>query len=212
LITKYYKDAASFDVTVKALKDTSFEKLALDVRYQVCNDTFCLPPKTMRVTSAGAEQVGGLKVPPPDNSSAAANATPMQPVNGSPDSDLWGFVWLAVTLALLSLLTPCVFPMIPITVSYFTNHSSGSRAKAVRLATVYSLGIIATFTLLGMVLAIFVGAAGINLFAANPWVNLVITAIFLFFAFNLFGAYELTVPSGLLTNLDRLTRSAEGEG
>lgn len=211
LITKYYKDAATFDVTVKALNDTAFEKLALDVRYQVCNDTFCLPPKTVRITSAGSEQIGGLKVSSPDNS-ANTNAAPMQPVNGSPDSDLWGFIWLAATLGLLSLLTPCVFPMIPITISYFTNHSSGSRAKAVRLATVYSLGIIATFTLLGMVLAIFVGAAGINLFAANPWVNLVITAIFLFFAFNLFGAYELTVPSGLLTNLDRLTRSAEGEG
>ena len=62
--------------------------------------------------------------------------------------------------------------MIPITVSYFTNHSAGSRKKAVKLATVYSLGIIATFTILGMLLAIFVGAAGINLFAANPWVNL----------------------------------------
>ena len=102
--------------------------------------------------------------------------------------------------------------MIPITVSYFTNHSAGHRAKAVRMATIYSLGIIATFTLLGMLLAIFVGAAGINLFAANPWVNLLITAVFLFFAFNLFGAYEINVPTGLLTSLDRMTRSAEGEG
>ena len=51
-----------------------------------------------------------------------------------------------------------------------------------------------------MLLAIFVGAAGINLFAANPWINLFITAIFLFFAFNLFGAYEITIPTGILTN------------
>ena len=102
--------------------------------------------------------------------------------------------------------------MIPITVSYFTNHSAGSRAKSVKLATIYSLGIIATFTILGMLIAIFVGAAGINLFAANPWINLLITAIFLFFAFNLFGAYELTIPTGVLTKLDSLTRSKEGEG
>ena len=102
--------------------------------------------------------------------------------------------------------------MIPITVSYFTSHSAGSRAKSVKFATVYSLGIIATFTLLGMLLAIFVGAAGINLFAANPWINLFITAIFLFFAFNLFGAYEITIPTGVLTKLDSLTRSNEGEG
>jgi thiol:disulfide interchange protein DsbD len=63
-----------------------------------------------------------------------------------------------------------------------------------------------------MLLAIFVGAAGINLFAANPWVNILITAIFLFFAFNLFGAYEITVPTGVLTKLDAITRSKEGEG
>ncbi|MGI8495050.1 MAG: protein-disulfide reductase DsbD family protein, partial [Pyrinomonadaceae bacterium] len=112
----------------------------------------------------------------------------------------------------LSLLTPCVFPMIPITVSYFTNHSSRSRAKAVKLAAVYSFGIIATFTLLGMLLAIFVGAAGINIFAANPYVNLLITGIFLFFAFNLFGSYEIAIPTKLLTRLDNLTRSQEGEG
>ena len=102
--------------------------------------------------------------------------------------------------------------MIPITVSYFTNHSGKNRAKAVKLATIYSVGIIATFTILGMLLAIFVGAAGINLFAANPWVNIIITAIFLFFAFNLFGAYEINVPTSFLTKLDNLTRSKEGEG
>jgi thiol:disulfide interchange protein DsbD len=102
--------------------------------------------------------------------------------------------------------------MIPITVSYFTNHSSRSRAKAIKLAGVYSIGIIATFTILGMLLAIFVGAAGINLFAANPYINLLIAGIFLFFAFNLFGAYEITIPTNVLTRLDNLTRSQEGEG
>jgi thiol:disulfide interchange protein DsbD len=102
--------------------------------------------------------------------------------------------------------------MIPITVSYFTNHSAGNRAKAFRMALVYSLGIIGTFTILGMLLAIFVGAAGINLFAANPYVNILIAGIFLFFAFNLFGAYEITIPTGVLTKLDNLTRSKEGEG
>ncbi len=208
LETKFYTDKADFQFSAKAKKAATFEQLALDVRFQLCNDTFCLPPKTVRVSTKGTEAIGR---------SAAAKTVEtkgeiLTPVNGSPDQDLWGFVWLAATLGLLSLLTPCVFPMIPITVSYFTNHSSGSRGKAVKLATIYSLGIIATFTLLGMLLAIFVGAAGINLFAANPWVNILITAIFLFFAFNLFGAYEIAVPSSLLTKLDRITRGSEGEG
>ena len=112
----------------------------------------------------------------------------------------------------LSLLTPCVFPMIPITVSYFTNHAAGSRTKSVRLAIVYSIGIIATFTILGMLLAVFVGAAGIQIFSANPWINIVIAAIFLIFAFNLFGAFEIRIPARLLTGLDALTRRKEGEG
>ena len=132
--------------------------------------------------------------------------------NSQQTGDLWAFIWLAATLGALSLLTPCVFPMIPISVSYFTNHSAGSRSRSIRLATIYSLGIVATFTLLGMLLALFVGAAGINLFAANPWVNILIAGIFLFFAFNLFGAYEITVPTSVLTKLDSFTRSHEGEG
>jgi thiol:disulfide interchange protein DsbD len=102
--------------------------------------------------------------------------------------------------------------MIPITVSYFTNQASKEKSKALKLALIYSLGIIATFSVLGMLLAVFVGAAGINLFAANPWVNLLIAGIFLFFAFNLFGAYEIAIPTSILSKLDKITRAKEGEG
>lgn len=216
LETKYFTEGVTFSIPLKTIAETAASALSLDVRFQLCNDTLCLPPKTVRVSFAGSEDVrkavsgqqsavGAEQIPP--------NTAALQPAaNSPPPTDIWTFFWLAVSLGALSLLTPCVFPMIPITVSYFTNHSSGSRSKAVRLATIYSLGIIATFTLLGMLLAIFVGAAGINLFAANPWINLLITGIFLFFAFNLFGAYEITIPSGILTKLDSLTRSSEGEG
>jgi len=63
-----------------------------------------------------------------------------------------------------------------------------------------------------MLLAVAFGAAGINLFAANPWVNLAIGAIFLFFAFNLFGFYEISIPASVLTKLDKITRTEEGKG
>lgn len=223
LQTKYFKDRADFGLTLKAREDTSADNAAVDVRFQLCNDTYCLPPKTVRVSFAGVEDVKGLAAGAQqravDDQGAASQrgavTSPAAPSNAGdkdPSSDLWAFIWLAATLGALSLLLPCVFPMIPITVSYFTNHSTGSRSRAVRLATIYSLGIIGTFTLLGMLLAVFVGAAGINLFAANPWINLFITAVFLFFAFNLFGAYEINIPTGLLTRLDQLTRSHEGEG
>jgi len=102
--------------------------------------------------------------------------------------------------------------MIPITVSYFMNHSQGDRAKTIKLATVYSVGIIATFSLLGMLLAVTLGAAGITLFAANPWVNLLIAAIFILFAFNLLGFFEIAIPASVLTKLDKITRAEEGKG
>ena len=215
--TKFFINSVEFTVTIMATGETSSDELALDARFQLCNDTLCLPPKTVRVTFAGSEDV---KKSAPSGTSAtntsALNASTSTvrppPVTSNQPTDLWSFFWLAVSLGALSLLTPCVFPMIPITVSYFSNHSAGSRSKSVKLAAIYSFGIIATFTLLGMLIAIFVGAAGINLFAANPWINLLITGIFLFFAFNLFGAYEITIPTGVLTKLDSLTRSKEGEG
>ena len=212
--TKYFENSATFNVPLKSTVDTAGDELSLDVRFQLCNDTFCLPPKTVRVSFTGAEDVkkSGISNQQPTVNNQANTGTTNKLTPVQQEGSIWAFIWLAMTLGGLSLLTPCVFPMIPITVSYFTNHSAGHRSKAVKLATVYSAGIVATFTLLGMLLAVFVGAAGINLFAANPWVNLLITAIFLFFAFNLFGAYEIAVPAKVLTRLDALTRSREGEG
>ncbi|HTH51164.1 MAG TPA: cytochrome c biogenesis protein CcdA [Pyrinomonadaceae bacterium] len=215
LQTRFFEKAVSFSVPLQASADGPLSALLLDVRFQLCNDTTCLPPRTVRVSFSGTEDV--KKNPAASATPAVGNAAPtagnQQPAtNNQTPADLGPFIWLAITLGALSLLTPCVFPMIPITVSYFTNHAGPNRARSIKLATVYSLGIVATFTILGMLLAIFVGAAGINLFAANPWVNILITAIFLFFAFNLFGAYEIRVPSAMLTKLDALTRSQEGEG
>jgi len=217
--TKFFAEKAEFTLPIKATSETNGDNLAVNVRFQVCDDKVCLPPKTVKVSFAGFEDVkksGQSSVvsgQPSETKESQTTSNEQLTTDHRPlTTDLWSFLWLAATLGALSLLTPCVFPMIPITVSYFTNHSSGNRSKAVKLATVYSLGIIGTFTILGMLLAIFVGAAGINLFAANPWVNLLITGIFLFFAFNLFGAYEITIPTGVLTKLDNLTRSKEGEG
>lgn len=209
LQTKFFQDSAEFSLPLRATADTIVDDLAIDVRFQLCNDTFCLPPKTVRVTFGGSEDVRRTATAPTPAGIATNN---QQLTTNQPPTDLWSFIWLAVTFGAISLLTPCVFPMIPITVSYFMKHSDGDHKRTIKLATVYSVGIIATFSLLGMLLAVAFGAAGINLFAANPWVNLAIGAIFLFFAFNLFGFYEISVPASLLTKLDNLTRTEEGKG
>lgn len=121
-----------------------------------------------------------------------------------------GFVWLAASAGALSLLTPCVFPMVPITVSYFTHHGAVNRRGAVRHAAVFGLGIVASFTALGLLLAVLLGATGVVLLAANPWVNLVLTAIFIAFALNLFGFYQIAVPSTWVSAFERGVRGGDG--
>jgi thiol:disulfide interchange protein len=116
------------------------------------------------------------------------------------------FIWLAASAGALSLLTPCVFPMVPITVSYFTSRTE----HGLRAALVFAAGIIATFTALGLTLAVVVGATGAAAFAASPWVNLFLAALFVAFALNLFGVWQVTVPSEWLTALDARVGRASG--
>src|SRR5215472_12495296 len=231
--TETYEDHAEFIVPVAVSSDThpGDQRLKIDVRFQVCNDTMCMPPTTEHLT-VPVKIEGPKSIPPaagksisqtqPLTSSAQQAAIPIgsnviekssqvAPVMhaGTARQSFGSFLWLAVLMGALSLLTPCVFPMIPMTVSYFVNHSGKSRRSAVNSALLYGLGIILTFTALGLLLAIIFGAGGVNKLAANPWVNLLITAIFLGFAFSLFGAYFIQVPPGLISKLDSLTRRKE---
>jgi thiol:disulfide interchange protein DsbD len=114
-------------------------------------------------------------------------------------STIWAYIGLAALMGGLSLLTPCVFPMVPITISYFTSQSGRTRREAAVQAIVYGLGIILTFTAVGFTLAVAFGASGLNRFAADPWLNLAITVMFLAFALSLFGVWEIALPSKLVT-------------
>lgn len=124
----------------------------------------------------------------PDMAAASAQA-----------ASFMNYVLLAAAMGFLSLLTPCVFPMVPITVSYFTARAGKTRREAVTQALVYGAGIVMTFSAVGLALALFLGASGLNQFAANPWVNLGITALFLGFALSLFGTVNIALPSSMVT-------------
>lgn len=118
-----------------------------------------------------------------------------------------GFLWLAASTGVLSLLTPCVFPMVPVTIAYFSNPHD-RRSSGVRRALLFGLGIVGTFTVLGLALAAVFGAAGLNRFAADPWVNLTLAALFLLFAANLFGWLQLRLPWQVVNAVDRSAREA----
>ena len=146
---------------------------------------------------------------PPQSKSGLASGD-AQDVENAKAKGFWAYVGLAMSVGALALLTPCVFPMIPITVSFFTKRPTISKSRGVFDALIYSFGIIFTFTVLGLILAVTLGAAGINQFAANPFINILIALIFIVFAFNLFGMFEIIIPSGVLTSLTN--KSQQGSG
>ena len=107
------------------------------------------------------------------------------------------FLLFSFGMGFLSLLTPCVFPMIPITVSYFTKEGEKENNNPVTNACIYAFGIIIIFTCLGLLLSFTIGASGAGDLAANPWVNLFIGGLFIYLAFSLFGYYEIQIPSSI---------------
>jgi thiol:disulfide interchange protein DsbD len=111
------------------------------------------------------------------------------------EKGILSFILFALGMGFLALLTPCVFPMIPITVSYFTKEGEKEGGKPFKSASIYALGIIIIFTSLGLILALTLGAAGANQIASSPWINLFIAGLFIYFAFSLFGHFEIQMPS-----------------
>ena len=105
-------------------------------------------------------------------------------------------------MGLLSLLTPCVLPLVPLTVGFFSRSSSGGAgARPVGQALAFGAGMVATFAVVGLVVTAVFGAAGILRMATNPWVNLALAAMFVAFGLNLLGAFEIRLPWQLMTRL-----------
>lgn len=129
-------------------------------------------------------------------------------VGGAIANPLLGFLVLAALSALLALLTPCVFPMIPITVSFFTKQAEASSKSPVSMGLLYGFGIVASFTAMGVLFTFFVGGAGASNFALHGITQALIGILFLVFAFSLFGAFELQLPA----SFQNLVGRAQGKG
>jgi thiol:disulfide interchange protein len=118
------------------------------------------------------------------------------------DDNLWRLFLLSFVGGLVALLTPCVFPMIPLTVSFFTKNS-GSRAKGIRNAILYGLSIIAIYVFIGIVITGVFGPNTLNAMATNPYVNTIFFILFVVFAISFFGYFEITLPSSWSTSTDQ---------
>ena len=168
--------------------------------YQSCNNIICYPPMDQSVEFELIVETGEVRadrVNLLEESKIEVNTNELTSLDDAIAKGFWSFILLAASMGFVALLTPCVFPMIPITVSFFTQQGETSGKKPIKNALVYALGIITTFTLLGFLLAVFLGASGANQLASSPWVNLFIGALFIFFALSLFGMYEIQAPAKL---------------
>ncbi len=130
-------------------------------------------------------------------SGCGAGETP--PAGGA--STPWTIFIAGMLGGLLALLTPCVFPMIPMTVSFFTKRS-GNRAKGVRNALIYAISIILIYVTLGLLVTVTFGSDALNALASNAFFNLAFFIIFIVFAISFFGAFEITLPSWIINKAD----------
>lgn len=162
-----------------------------------------------RVDTAGS----GAAAIAPGKGDPATISSPSTPpeddLSKAREKGVLAYILAAGAGGLLALMTPCVFPMVPITVSVFTKRKHVSRGRSIRDAGIYSLGIILTFTVIGLVITAIFGASGLNKIAANPWVNIFIATVFVIMALNLFGMFEIQVPSSIVNRLNK--KSGQGD-
>ena len=125
---------------------------------------------------------------------AGRNAPPAQ-------GSLWFFAFGAFLAGLGALLTPCVFPLIPMTVSFFTS-GSDSRQRGILKAVVYGLSIIFVYVVLGLLVTILLGPDALNLISTHWLPNLIFFSVFVVFGLSFLGLFEITLPSGLVNKID----------
>lgn len=140
----------------------------------------------------------------PEKTKAAVAQTPAKqeiPVK-APQRSLWSIFFIAFLSGFAALLTPCVFPMIPMTVSFFTKQSK-SRAKGIRNAIFYGFSIIAIYVILGLIVTKIFGADALNALSTDVWFNLIFFVILIIFATSFLGAFEIMLPNSWGNKVDQ---------
>jgi thiol:disulfide interchange protein DsbD len=136
------------------------------------------------------------------NKGPVLNPDVTKPADYLSDESVWGYMLIAFVLGLTSLITPCVFPMIPMTVTFFLKDGQ-SKSKGIRMATVFGLSIIVIYTIVGTIFAALFGAEGLNALATHWLPNLLIFVLFIVFALSFLGLFEINAPYQLVNKADR---------
>lgn len=185
----WFEDEAIFTQKVKLTGDGG--KVVGALNYMTCDDKRCLPPEWVEFSFELGEKA------------SEANEVAVSSDKSELDNSSWLGIFFAGFLGgLLALLTPCVFPMIPLTVSFFTKQSK-SVAEGKRNGIIYGLAIVFLYTSLGVLVTWIFGKDALHDMSTNTYFNLFLFALLIVFALSFFGAFEITLPSSFANKLDK---------
>ncbi len=201
MVLKYFGKDVDFVQRIKLLNGGKLDIVA-EVEWMACDDTQCLPPDYLENTYT----VGEGKAVASENTTKEETKTEVSKVDkkekSSSNKGLISIFFLAFLGGFAALLTPCVFPMIPMTVSYFTKQSK-TKAKGISNAIIYGLSIIGIYVILGVGVSAMFGADALNALSTNVWFNLAFFVLLVVFAMSFFGAFEIVLPNKWLNAADK---------
>ncbi len=222
----WFEKSATFKQEIKVSNKTDF-KVKGTLEFMVCDDKQCLPPEEVEFTfdvKGVATSVSTTKTEEPktiveDTAVSKVNTVVTATVDTSKKdsvskiadtalsskdeekSSMWGIFFQGFLFGFVALLMPCIFPMIPLTVSFFTKQSK-SRAVGIRNALIYGLSIVVIYVGLGLGITILLGASALNELSSDAIFNLIFFLVLVIFATSFFGAFEITLPSSWSTKAD----------
>jgi len=190
---KSFSDKAEFRQKITSTS-TSFDVSGM-VNFMSCNNTTCSPPKDVEFIIKIGDQDKTVQTVSEDN-----KILPSEPVNSQ--SGLLKFFLLSLLAGFAGVLTPCVFPMIPMTVAFFSQGSE-NRAKSVIKAIIFGISIVVIYSLLGIIVSLTSAGAGFANTLSTHWIpNLLFFALFVLFAISFFGAFEIVLPNKWVSRAD----------
>lgn len=230
---KYFEKSAIFRQKIKILNAKDF-KLNCSVEFMVCDDEKCLPPEEVdfvlqvkgaegKSSTIPADTVSGMNKAG-DDTIAVASPEPLRlakdiipslplvdlnnPIGECGETQQISNAWLVFLFGfiggLFALLTPCVFPMIPLTVSFFTKSSGGG--KGIYQAMLYGFFIFLIYAMLSIPFHFNTDPEVLNEIATSVWLNILFFVVFLVFAISFFGYFEITLPSNVINKTDSASR------
>lgn len=213
----YFAKTAQFKQIIK-VTNPKVKEVKVYVEYQVCKEQ-CIQQDatfTFKLPEIKVEEVAPTSVVSNDTTSVSTDTTSITATDSEKstkeivptstpkeeEKSLWGIFILAFLGGFAALLTPCVFPMIPMTVSFFTKQSK-TKAAGIRNAFIYGISIIVIYVGLGMIITAIFGIDSLNALSTNVWFNLIFFVILIVFAASFLGAFEIVLPNSFLNKIDR---------